>query len=625
MIENFLLSLHRLGYRLWTHWQRLAGRVRSPTRAGMGATPHAGGVTFRVWAPHADLVSVVGPFNEWSRLRHPLLPQGNGVWAADVPEARIGDAYKFLLRRRRQILLRTDPYAREIRGPYRDGVARSLVFDRPADNYEPPRREDLVIYELHVGTFNPPGGRPPGDFPEVIDRLPYLRDLGVTAIELMPVAEFAGNYSWGYNPSHPFAVSRVYGGPDGLADLVVAAHAAGIAVILDVVYNHFGPQDLDLWRFDGWYQNSLGGLYFYNDWRAHTPWGDTRPDYGRLEVRRYIQDNALMWLDAFGIDGLRWDATAYIRNVYGHEGDGGSDIPEGWQLMRDVNEAMREREPVRFSIAEDMRDNAWLAKPSAEGGAGFDLQWDERFVHPVRAALITPQDEARDLDAVRAAITATYDGSAWQRVIYTESHDEVANGRARVPEEIAPGAADGLFARKRAALGLVLTFTTPGVPMLFQGQELGEDGWFSDQRAVDWGKLRRHAGMHRLTRALIALRRDLAGETAGLQGEHVNVFHLDRAAGILAYHRWARGGPGDDVIVALNFTRRVVIDHTIGLPRDGVWRVRLNGDDRVYGSDFGGVRCPDPVAEDVPADGLAYRGAVTLGAYGFVVLSQARS
>jgi 1,4-alpha-glucan branching enzyme len=286
---------------------------------------------------------------------------------------------------------------------------------------------------------------------------------------------------------------------------------------------------------------------------------------------------------------------------------------------------MRERAPARISIAEDMRDNPWLTRSANEGGAGFDAQWDERFVHPVRAVLITPQDEARDLDSLRAAIAANYNGSPWQRVIYTESHDEVANGKARVPEEIAPGAADSRYARKRAALGLALTFTTPGIPMLFQGQEFGEDGWFTDQRAVDWAKLRRHAGTHRLTRDLIALRRNLSGQTAGLQGPNVNVFHLDKKAGILAYHRWADGGPGDDVVVALNLTNRQVTDHVIGLPRAGDWRVRLNGDDRAYGSDFGEVRCPDPTAEAVPADGLAYRGKVTLGAYAFVILSQTAS
>ncbi len=127
--------------------------------------------------------------------------------------------------------------------------------------------------------------------------------------------EFAGDRSWGYNPAHPFAIESTYGGPAGFQRFVKAAHQKGIAVLVDVVYNHFGPSDLSLWQFDGWSENGMGGIYFYQDWRANTPWGDTRPDYGRREVRQYIRDNALMWLEDYRCDGLRFDATAYIRNV----------------------------------------------------------------------------------------------------------------------------------------------------------------------------------------------------------------------------------------------------------------------------------------------------------------------
>ena len=125
----------------------------------------------------------------------------------------------------------------------------------------------------------------------------------------------------GYNPADIFAIEDNYGGPNGLRRLVDAAHSRGIAVIYDVVYNHLGPSDLDLWRFDGWSENGAGGIYFYNDWRRSTPWGDTRPDYGRGEVRQFIRDNALYWLRATSCDGLRWDATGWIRNVWGDNND----------------------------------------------------------------------------------------------------------------------------------------------------------------------------------------------------------------------------------------------------------------------------------------------------------------
>ena len=151
-----------------------------------------------------------------------------------------------------------------------------------------------MIYELHIGTFNDDKETDtPGTFARAIEQFDHLKRLGVNVIQVMPTAEFAGDFSWGYNPAHIFAVETAYGGPRAFKDFVQAAHAAGIGVILDVVYNHFGPSDLDLWQFDGWSENDGGGIYFYNDWRRATPWGDTRPDYGRGEVRQYIRDNAM--------------------------------------------------------------------------------------------------------------------------------------------------------------------------------------------------------------------------------------------------------------------------------------------------------------------------------------------
>ena len=161
----------------------------------------------------------------------------------------------------------------------------------------------------------------------------------------MPAMEFAGDVSWGYNPAHIFAVESAYGGPEGFKAFIEAAHRSGIAVILDVVYNHFGPSDLDLWQFDGWSENDKGGIYFYNDWRSDTPWGDTRPDYGRSEVRQFIRDNALYWLEEYHLDGLRFDMTLYIRSVRGDEGDEGDALEEGWSLLQWINGEIAEHFP----------------------------------------------------------------------------------------------------------------------------------------------------------------------------------------------------------------------------------------------------------------------------------------
>ena len=188
-------------------------------------------------------------------------------------------------------------------------------FDWEGDNFHIPPVNELVIYEMHLGTFHDKEDGKSDKFEEALQKLDHLQRLGVNVLEVMPLAQFAGELSWGYNPSCVFAVETNYGGPSGFKRFVKAAHRAGLAVILDVVYNHFGPGDLDLWQFDGWSENGMGGIYFYNDWHADTPWGLTRPDYGRKEVRQFIRDNALMWLEEYHVDGLRFDMTLYIHNV----------------------------------------------------------------------------------------------------------------------------------------------------------------------------------------------------------------------------------------------------------------------------------------------------------------------
>ena len=615
---------------LWPNWvDRSLGtltnliRPVSPTsQTGMGAIPYEGGVAFRVWAPHADQVFVAGTFNKWSRRRTPLAREGNGYWSADVPQAGPDDEYQFVIRNRRHTLLRTDPYAREVSSAFNNSVVSNGQFDWGETSFRMSAWNEMVIYELHVGTFAEKPGGPPGDFRGVIKKLPYLRELGINAIELMPVKEFGGEFSWGYNPAHPFAVSRAYGGRRGLMELVKAAHENGIAVILDVVYNHFGPQNLSLWQFDGWHENGMGGVYFYNDWRSKTPWADTRPDYGRPEVRQYVRDNALMWLEEFQLDGLRWDATAYIRNAHGHDGDVGANIAEGWSLMQAINDEIDGRQPWKIIIAEDLQGNEWVTKETGAGGAGFDAQWDSNFVHPVRRAIITTRDEDRDVAAVAKAITFRYNGDAFARIVYTESHDEVANGKARVPEEISPGAAATLFARKRSTLGAALVFTAPGVPMIFQGQEFLEEGWFDDHQSLDWAKAQANAGIIALYRDLIRLRRNGDNNTRGLTGQHVHVYHVNNEDKLIAFHRRYEGGHGDDVVIVANFSHQAREDYAVGFPQPGAWRLRFNSDGQVYDESFSDHPTQDVEAVEGDLDGLPYQGNVSIGPYSVVIFSQ---
>lgn len=589
----------------------------------MGAVPHEAGTTFRVWAPHADAVSVVGSFNNWEGNRNPLTHEANGYWAVDVPNAKPGDEYKYRITNGAQTLDRNDPYARQVTNSAGSSVVHNPHFDWGDDNFQMPAWNELVIYELHVGTFNAPDAERVGTFLSVIEKLPYLRDLGINCIELLPATEFPGSRSWGYNPANPFALESDYGGPQAFKELVKAAHAHGIAVVLDVVYNHFGPGDLDLWQFDGWSENDGGGIYFYNDWKAETPWGHNRPDYGRPEVRQYIRDNALMWLTDYRCDGLRADAIAFIRNVHGEE-DPGADLPEGWSLMRWVNEEIGKTMPWKITIAEDLRGNAGITEAVENGGQGFGSQWDGAFVYPIRDALTTPNDADRDMHAVAGALTQLYNDDAFRRVIYTESHDEVANGKSRVAEEIMPGAADHWFAKKRTTLGAALVMTAPGIPMIFQGQEMLADGAFVDTEPVQWQRAEERGGLVCLYRDLIALRRNYHGTTRGLSGQHTRVSHINNESKLVAFVRQSGDAtaPGDTTVVLANFANQAHEGYTIGLPGPGHWQVRFNSDWQGYDGEFSDMPSFGIDAEEGEYDGLAWHGSIPIAPYAVLILSQ---
>ena len=223
---------------------------------------------------------------------------------------------------------------------------------------------------------------------------------------------------------------------------------------------------------------------------------------------------------------------------------------------------------------------------------------------------------------VKAAVEQRYNSDAFERIIFTESHDEVANGRSRVPEEIFPGNAGSWFSKKRSTLGAALVFTSPGVPMIFQGQEVLEDGFFHDEDPIDWTKEVTFAGIELMYRDLIRLRRNWFNHTRGLRGQHLNFFHANDGDKMVAFHRWDQGGAGDDVIVICNFRDRSWDNYRIGLPGGGLWKVRFNSDWNGYSSDFGNFYSPDVTAESVPRDGLGHSGIIKIAPYSVLILSQ---
>lgn len=502
-----------------------------------------------------------------------------------------------------------------------DGVAIDdvSVTGKPKTNFTPPNWNEMVIYEMHIGTFNDTAGGTPGTFTTAISKLDQLQALGINAIEVLPINEFAGDFSWGYNPSDPDAIESIYGGMAGYKAFVDACHQRGIAVIQDVVHNHYGPSDLGMWQLDGWNIGGKGGIYFYQDYRSSTPWGDTRPDYGRGEVRSYIRDSVLSWLQEYRIDGLRWDSTCNIRNT---SNGTGTDIPDGWSLMQYCNNEIDVQNAGKISIAEDLQNNDWLTKTTGAGGAGFDSQWDAAFVHPIRDAVINASDAGRSMTSVRDALTHNYNGSQTQRVIYTESHDEVANGHSRVPEEIWPGNASSWASKKRSTLGAAMALTAPGIPMIFQGQEVLEDGFFADTDPVDWTKATTYAGIQTMYRDMIRLRRNWFDTTRGLRGNNINVHHVNDTNKVIAYHRWQNGGAKDDVIIVANFANTSYASYNLGFPRAGTWKVRFNSDWNGYSADFANTNSYDTTANAGAKDGMNYNGNIGIGPYTVIILSQ---
>lgn len=598
----------------------MGGNPNSRTRLGAHLFDD-GSATFSVWAPFADAVWLTGDFNDWSRDATPLTRDADGNWSVDIANAAAGQEYKYIIRHGDALLERNDPRALQLTSSADSSVLVSQKYDWQGDDFTMPGREELVIYELHVGTFAREDPSIAGTFVSAQTKLDYLQQLGINAIEIMPISAAWMDRWWGYTPDNMYAVESSYGGRKALLDFVRAAHQKGIGVILDVVYNHLSQDaGLDLWQFDGWHENNLGGIYFYNDWRSHTPWGESRPDYGRPEVRSYITDNAAMWLRDCRVDGLRIDSTLYMRNVEGKNNNPDHDIPDAWKMLQEITQTAQDVKPGAIMIAEDLQGNPWITKSQSDGGAGFDSQWDPSFAAIMREVLGPIKDEDRSMEKIRVALTMRTNDNPFERVIYSESHDTDAhaNGGTRLDEVIEPGNAGGLFARRRSALAAALLMTTPGVPMLFQGQEFQEPGAFSHYTSLDWTLVDTYAGMVDLYKHLIALRLNRHGNTAGLLGGFVEVAVCDESQKVVVFRRWDKGGVGDDVVVVANFSndKRTV---SAAFPAGGTWRARLSTDWKGYSGDFTDVT---PDAVDAQKKGDTFVAGVEIAPYSVLIFSQ---
>jgi 1,4-alpha-glucan branching enzyme len=557
-------------------------------------------VTFRTWAPNASSVMVRGTFNGWGET--PLFSEGGGYWSRDVSGAAVGDRYKFTI----DGLWRRDPYGREIEG---GGDRNSVVYDPAAfdwgtNTFTMAPAESLVIYEMHVGSFFDPDPNDglPGTLSNALQKLDHLVALGINAVELMPISEFPTDTSWGYNLSYPFAIETRYGRPEDVKAFVKACHERGIAVLMDVVYNHWGDDNNDwsLWQYDGWSENGRGGIFFYNDdINCCTPWGP-RPNYGSADVRRYIEENMRMWKAEYRMDGFRWDAPKYILYT---DGDQATEIPDGAVLVDQIITMLENEFPGTLNIAEDIK-----------GVLGFDSYWDFEFQGTLQNMMAESEDSARNMNTLAYLLDQSP-----QRIIYTESHDTTGdlNNGARFPVRVAGWDPEGYFGVKRTLLGAALTMTAAGTPMVWQGQEMLATNVFNDATPLDWSRTNQFAGVNQAFADLIHLRRDLLGVTPGLSGDQTTIRYLNQADNMILYERYRLAAPEEKVVVVANLSNTARTDYPVPFPEAGMWYVHANTDDSRYFAEF-----EDVGSSRVEATGAEPTGAVDVGRYSVLVLSQ---
>lgn len=582
-------------------------------KKNLGVTIRGKSAEFRLWAPFAKAVSISGTFTPDGPIL--LESEEGGYWSTTIEKVEPGHVYRYGIEMADGTwIAKNDPRARAITSSDRGlSVIVDDSFDWQGDDFTPPPAEHQIIYELHVGTFHRPDASTPGTFESAIEKLDYLRDLGVTMIELMPVTSMAYSNGWGYAPNYIFSVESMLGGRYGLMSFVREAHKRGIGVILDVVYNHFSGES-DLWQYDGWSENGRGGIYFYNDERGDTPWGG-RPDYGRPEVRQFILDNITMWLTDYRLDGLRIDSTIYMRNTEGRDNDPEHDIPDAWYLMQDIVELAHKINPRAILIAEDCANSPAITRYRVDSGCGFDAQWELGFPHAIRDTL-GAHGVPKTLAGIRYQLEKSYNGHAFEKVIFSDSHDTAANGSVRLNETIAPRDPTSLIARQTLLLANAIMLTAPGIPMLLQGSEFLQDGAFNDWQALDWHHIEKHSGVVTAHQHLIDLRLNRHGNTAGLAGAHTAIFHQDDNNGVIGYHRWHEGGVSDDTIIIANTSDRSFEHYQLPLPLSGKWQIRFNSTCSGYSKDFANLD-----VEMIEADEQS-RATISLPAYAVLIASQ---
>ncbi len=552
------------------------------------------GVNFRVWAPNAKRVSVVGDFNYWDGRRHPMRfhPQ-NGVWELFLPKVALGQLYKFeLIDCHGQLRLKADPYAfaAQLRPDTASQVSALPEIVEMTEKRRKANQADqpISIYEVHLGSWRRNMENNFWlDYDEIADELiPYVKEMGFTHIEFLPLSEFPYDGSWGYQPLGLYAPTSRFGTPEGFKRLVEKAHDAGINVILDWVPGHFPSDTHGLAAFDG------TALYEHADPREgyHQDWNTLIYNYGRHEVRNFLSSNALYWLERFGLDGIRVDAVASMiyRDYSRSEGQwipnqyGGKENLEAIQFLKHTNYVIGTEMPGAMSVAEESTSFAGVTLPPEHGGLGFHYKWNMGWMNDTLSYM--------ELDPVYRQYhhnKMTF-GMLYQ---YTEnfvlplSHDEVVHGKSSLLGKM-PGDAWQKFANLRAYYGYMWGY--PGKKLLFMGNEFAQGREWDYQESLDWFLLDDflgggwHSGMQRLVKDLNkTYQKQTALYELDCKPEGFDWLVVDdNQNSVFAFER--RSKDDERVIVVSNFTPVPRENYRIGVNVAGTYEEILNTDAESY-------------------------------------------
>jgi len=552
------------------------------------------GVYFAVWAPNAKYVSVIGNFNYWSKGAHPLAARwdSSGIWEGFIPHIGKGELYKYHVESASgEHLEKGDPYARFWEVP---PSTASIVWDMPYTwndqdwleqrKAKTGKPQPYSVYEVHLGSWRKKaGGLESLSYRELAEELvTYVKDMGFTHVEFLPIMEHPFFPSWGYQLTGYFAPTSRFGTPEDFKYLVDACHQAGIGVLVDWVPSHFPTDGHGLSMFDGTH------LYEHSDPRQgfHPDWKSAIFNYGRNEVRNFLISNALFWLEEYHIDGLRVDAVASMLYLdYSREDGewipnehGGNENLEAIAFLREFNETIYREVPDAITIAEESTAWSGVSRPTYTGGLGFGQKWMMGWMHDT---LNYFKRDPIHRKYHHGELTFSLIYAFTENFMLPLSHDEVVHGKGPLIGRM-PGDDWQRFANLRLLFGYM--FTHPGTKLLFMGGEFGQTSEWNIEKGLEWWLLDHapHQGVYNWLKALNHYYRN-SKPLYEKQFDHDGFEWIDHGDAENSLLSFLRKGKDTEAVVVCNLTPTPKWPYRLAVPSAGTWKEVLNSDDQNYG------------------------------------------